>query len=83
MMNNFRLTYLLILTLEYWLKAACMSSFMNLQKYFRHNTTFNQFKLTKAKDCDWMTRYLLCRDYIFHQMTNQTNYVRQNKNALK
>ena len=32
----------------------------------------------KTNHCDWTTTYLLCKDMIFNQMTDQTNYVRQN-----
>ena len=52
-------------------------------QYFRHNPTGSQFKVTNAKGLDLTTRYLLCRDYIFHQMTDQTNYVKQTKTQLK
>ena len=51
--------------------------------YFRYNPTINQFKLTNVKDCDWTTRYVLCRDYIFHQMTDQSKYIKQTKTKLK
>ena len=50
------------------------------KRYFKYNTTVNQFKLTNARDCDWTTQYLLCTDYIFHQTIGQTNYVKQPKN---
>ena len=53
------------------------------KRYIRYNPTFNQFKMTKAKDHDWPTRYLLCKDLIFNQMTDQTNYIRQNRTELK
>ena len=49
------------------------------KRYFRYNPTIEQFRLTKAKDCDWTTRYFLCKDFIFNQMTGQTNYFRQNR----
>ena len=52
-------------------------------RYFRYNTTINQFKLNNPSDHDWTTQYLLCRDYIFHQMTDQTNYVKELKTELK
>ena len=42
-----------------------------------------QFSLIEAKDYDWTTRYLLCKDLIFNQMTDQTSYVRQNRTELK
>ena len=53
------------------------------KRYFRYNQTIDQFDLTNARDCDWTSRYLLCRDYIFHQKTHQTNYVKQPKVELK
>ena len=46
------------------------------KRYFRYNMTIDQFNLTNAKDHDRTTQYLLCKDYIFHQMTDQTNYVK-------
>ena len=51
--------------------------------YFRYNPTINQFNLTNAKDHNWITQYLLCKDYIFHEMTDQTNYAKQPKTKLK
>ena len=36
------------------------------KRYFRYNTTINQFKLTNAQDCGWNTQYLLCTDYVYH-----------------
>ena len=54
-----------------------------MKRYFRYNPASNQFKLTNARDCDWMIRYVLCRDYIFHQLTDQTNHVKQTKPELK
>ena len=40
------------------------------KRYFRCNPTINHFKLNEAKDCDWTTRYLLCRDYILSTNDN-------------
>ena len=39
-----------------------------------------QFSQIEAVDCEWMTRYLLCQDGIFNQMTDHTNYVKQGNN---
>ena len=36
-----------------------------------------------AKACAWTAPYFLCKDDIFHQMTDQTNYVKQPKTELK
>ena len=83
MMDNFRLIYLLILMLQYQQKASFMLLFMGLQKDFKYNPAIYQFNLTNAKDHDWTTQYLLCKDYIFHQMTDKTNYVKQPKTELK
>ena len=46
-------------------------------RYFRYNPVSRQFRVIKAKDRDWTTRYLLCKDLIFNQMTDHTNFVRQ------
>ena len=43
------------------------------KRYFRYNPTINQFELTKAKDSNGTTMYLLYQDLIFNQLTNQTN----------
>ena len=56
---------------------------LNQQKYFRYNQIIRQFRLIEARDNDWTTRYLLCKDLIFNQMTDQTYYVRQNRTELK
>ena len=47
---------------------------------FRYNPEIRQFRQVMAAECDWTTRYLLCQDVIFHQMTDQINYVRQSRN---
>ena len=52
-------------------------SYEPTKRYLGTTLQLNQFKLTNAKDCDWTTRYLLCRDYIFHQLTDQTNHVKE------
>ena len=43
------------------------------KRYFRYNPTIYQFNLASARDLDCTTQYLLCKDYIFQQMTDQTN----------
>ena len=53
------------------------------KRYFRYIPTIKQFKLTKAKDHNWTTRYLLCKDLIFNQMKGKTSYVRQSRIELK
>ena len=51
--------------------------------YFKYNPLIRQLRLIGAKDCDWTTRCLLCKELIFNQMTDQTNYVRQNRTELE
>ena len=53
------------------------------KRYFRYNPTTDQFGLPSARDHNCTTRYLLCKDYIFHQKTEQTNYVMQPKVKFK
>ena len=53
------------------------------KRYFRYKPTINHFKLTEAKDCNWTTRYLLCKHLMFTKMTDQTKYIRQNRTELK
>ena len=53
------------------------------RRSFRYNLTVDQFNLTNTKDHNWTTQYILCKDYIFHQMTDQNNYVKQTKAGLK
>ena len=47
---------------------------------FTCNPEIRQFRQIRTEECDWTTRYLLCQDVIFHQMTDHTNYVRQGRN---
>ena len=42
------------------------------KRNFRYKPWISQFRQIKAEDCDWRTRYLLCQDVIFNQMTDQT-----------
>ena len=53
------------------------------KRYFRYNLTVDQFNLTNAKDHNWTTQYLICKDNIAHQVTEETNYVKQPKAELK
>ena len=50
------------------------------KRNFRCNLEIRQFRQIKAENCDWTTRYLLCQDVIFNQMTDQANCVRQGRN---
>ena len=47
----------------------------------RYNPEIRKFRQVRVEECDWTTRYLLCQDVIFHQMTDQTNYVKQGRNG--
>ena len=64
MMKNFRFTYYDIY--DRVPAEGCMNVIFQepTKRYFRYNPTINQLKLTNARDCDWTTRYLMCRDYI-------------------
>ena len=53
------------------------------KRYFRYNPTIDQCNLTNARDCNRTTQYVLCKDNIFHQITDQTNYVKWPKVELK
>ena len=46
------------------------------KRYIRYNLTIYQFNLTNGKDHSWATRYFLGIYYIFHEKTDQTNYVK-------
>ena len=82
-MNSFRLMYLLILMLEYQLKAACMSSFMSLQKKTSGTTQqLTSLNYMKQKILTGQLDINCAEITFFHQMTNQTNYIRQNKTEL-
>ena len=47
---------------------------------FRYNPEIREFRPIKAEDGDWTTRYLLCQDVIFNQITDLSNYVRLGRN---
>ena len=49
------------------------------KRNFRYNPQIRQCRQVRAEECDWTTRYLLCQDVIFHQMT-EPNYDRQGRN---
>ena len=53
------------------------------KRYLNYNPTIKQFNLTNTKDHDWTTQYILCDDYILHQIRDQTEYVKQSKTELK
>ena len=50
------------------------------KRNFTYNPEIRQFRQIRVEECDWTTRYLLCQDVIFHEMTDQTNYDRQGRN---
>ena len=50
------------------------------KRNFRYNSEIKQFRQVRAEEHDWTTRYLLCQDVIFHQVTDQSSYVRQGRN---
>ena len=54
-----------------------------VKRYFRYDPMIGQFNQNNARNHDWTTRYSLFKDYIFHQNTDQTNYVKQPKVELK
>ena len=51
------------------------------KRNFKYNPEIKKFRQVRAEECDSTTRYLWCQDVIFHQMTDQTKYVRQGRNG--
>ena len=52
------------------------------KRKFRYNPEIRQFRQGRAEECNWTSRYLLCQDVIFHQMTDQIIHIRQGRNGL-
>ena len=51
------------------------------RRNLRSNPKTMQFRQIRVEEFDWTTRYLLCQDVMFHQVTGKTNYIKQHKNG--
>ena len=80
MMTNLKHMHKPMLMQNSQLKTAMYVIFHEpTKRYFIYNPLIRQFRLTEAKNHYFTSRHLLHKDLMFNKMTDQTNYVRQNR----